>query len=67
LHIAVLVAFAELDADHHPLAVNVGGPQMHRLTDAHPGAVHGAEDDVVSKGRSRLQYLQNLLGAENDR
>jgi len=67
LDIAVLVAFAQLDADHHPLAVNVGGAQMHRFTDAHPGAVHGAEDDMVSKGGSRLQQLQDFLRTENDR
>src|SRR3954467_14513141 len=65
LDIAALMAFAQFDADHHPLSVDVGGAQMHRLADTHASAVHGAEDDVMRKRRSRLQQLQNLLGAEN--
>src|SRR5437660_5207814 len=40
---------------------------MHCLTDAHPGTVHGAEDDMVRKRRSRLQHIENLLRAEDDR
>src|SRR6516164_5817405 len=55
LDIAALVALAQLDANHHPLAVNVGGAQMHHFTDLYSGTVHGAEDDMVSKGRCRLQ------------
>src|SRR5215467_13445752 len=54
LDITSLVALAQLNADHHPLAVDIGCTQMHSLTDAHPGAVHGAEDDMVRKGRSGL-------------
>src|SRR5437016_12396127 len=32
-----------------------------------PGTVHGAEDDMVRKRRSRLQHIENLLRAEDDR
>lgn len=67
MDIAALVAFTQLDANHHPLAVDVGGAQMHRLTDTHPGTVHGAEDDMVREGRSRLQQLEDLLRTEDDR
>jgi hypothetical protein len=33
LDIAMLMAFTQLDADHHPLAVNVVWAQMHGFTD----------------------------------
>src|SRR5262245_33373810 len=40
---------------------------MHSLTDAHPCAVHGAEDDMVSKRRSGLQQLQDFFRAQDGR
>ena len=61
------MAFTQLDANHHTLAVDVGRAQMHSLTDTHPGTVHGAEDDMVSKGRSSLQQLQDFLRAQDSR
>src|SRR5215831_5197842 len=61
------MAFTQLDTNHHPLAVDVGWPQMHGLADPHAGTVHRAEDDMVSKGRSSLQQLQDFLRAEDGR
>src|SRR5215467_4948831 len=61
------MAFTQLDANHHTLAVDVGRAQMHSLTDTQPGTVHGAEDDMVSKGRSSLQQLQDFLRAQDSR
>src|SRR5215831_2568123 len=61
------MAFTQLDTNHHPLAVDVGWPQMHGLADPHARTVHGAEDDMVSKGRSSLQQLQDFLWAEDGR
>lgn len=40
---------------------------MQRLADTHAGAEHGAEDDAVSEGRSRLQKSQDFCRAENHR
>jgi len=66
LDVAVLAPFALLDADHHALAVDVGGAQMHRLAHPHAGTAHRAEDDVMREGRSGLQKPQDLLWTEND-
>ena len=41
--------------------------KMHGLTDTHPGAVHGAENDVVRKGGSRLEKPQDFARAKNHR
>ena len=65
--VAVPITLALLDANHHALAVDVANPQMHDLADAHPGAVHGAEDDAVRKGRSRFQKPQHFCRAEDHR
>jgi len=67
LDIAVPISLALFDANHHALAVDVSSPQMQRLADAHPRAIHGAEDDVVSKGGSRLEKPQDFCRAEDHR
>src|ERR1700674_2988652 len=65
LDIAVLMTLALLNPDHHALAVDVGNPQMEGLADAHPGAVHGAEDHAVSKGGSGFQKPKDLFRTED--
>src|SRR3979490_2216016 len=67
LDVAVPIPLALLDANHHALAVDVSRSQMERLADAHPGAVHDAEDDVVRKGWSRLEKPLDFCRAEDHR
>src|SRR5258708_38171551 len=61
--VAILMAFTQLEADHHTLAVDVACAQMHGLTYAHPGTVHGDEDDMAMKGRRGLEQLRKFLRA----
>jgi len=61
------MTFTLLDPNHHALAINVRRPQMNSLTDAHASAIHGAENDMVRKGRSGLQQLQDLFRTKNHR
>ena len=65
--IAVLAAFALLDADQHALAVNVGDLERNHLRRAQPGAVGDAQRSLVFDAGRRLQEPRDLLGAEDDR
>jgi hypothetical protein len=69
--VAVLVPLALGHPDHHPLAVDVAGLQMHRFGDAQAGGVAAGQDrtmlealDASEKMRtsSRLRTLGSLCG-----
>ena len=65
LDVAVFVTLALLDANHQPLAVDVGSAQMEGFIDAHTGTVHRAEDHAVSKRGSRFEKPEDLFRAED--
>ena len=48
-HQPILLSLPSLDADHHALAVNIGGLQVDRLGDAQPGGVAGGQDRGVQE------------------
>lgn len=66
-HVAVLLAFALLDADDHPLAVDARGLQLNRLRDAQAGGIACGQDGVVFDVEDAAEELLNFLGAEDDR
>src|SRR2546425_2604521 len=61
------MTLALLDPDHHTLTVEVGNLQMQGLAHAQPGAVHRAEDHMVSEGGSGFQKPQDLFRAKDHR
>ena len=65
-HVAVLLAFALLDADDHPLAVDVGGLQMNRFRDAQAGGIAGGQDGAMLEVGDAAEELQDFLGTEDD-
>ena len=62
--VAVLVALAALDAQQHPLGIDIADLERNNLRDAQPGAVRGGERCLVLWRRCRLQQQRHLLDAE---
>jgi hypothetical protein len=58
---------APLDADHHPLTVDIVDLQRHHLRGAQPGAVGHRQGRLVLQPRGRLQKPLDLLATEHGR
>src|SRR6202049_4405748 len=65
--LAILAALALLDAQHHPLRVDIGDLERNDLGDTQSGAIGDAQRRLVFDARRRLQKARNLLGAQNNR
>lgn len=66
-HVAVLLAFALLDANDHSLAVDARGLQPNRFRDAQAGGIASGQDGVVFDVEDATEEPLNLLGTEDDR
>ena len=60
-HVAILLALALLDANHHPRAVDVAGGEANRLGDAQAGCVARGEDGAVLGAADAVEKLQHLF------
>lgn len=66
-NVAVLLAFALLDANDHSLAVNARGLQLNRFPDAQAGGIASGQDGVVFDVEDATEEPLNFLGTEDDR
>ena len=65
--VAILAAFALLDADHHALAVDVADLERDDLGSAQARAIGDAQRRLVLEPGRRLQQARHLLGAQHHR
>ena len=63
--VPILSPLALLDADKHPLGVDVRVPQAHDLAHAEAAGVRRHQQDAVLEGRHARQQPGDLLAAEN--
>ena len=63
--VAVLAPFALLDADHHPLGIDVADAQVGDLRDAQATRVHRHQQGSVLEVARRLEQGGHLLRAED--
>jgi hypothetical protein len=65
--VAILAAFALLDAQHHALGVDIGYLQRDDLGNTQPRTVGDTQRRLVLDARRCLQKARNLLGAQHHR
>lgn len=63
--VAVLAAFALLDADQHTFAIDVGDSQRDDFTSAQAGAVGHAQRGLVLEPRRRIEQSRHLFRAQH--
>ena len=66
-HVAVFVALALFDPDHHALAVDVGYLQRDHLGDAQSGAIGHTQCRLVFEPRRRIEKTCDFFRAQDDR
>ena len=66
-HVAVFMALALFDPDHHALAVDVGHLQRHHFGHAQSGAISHAQRRLVLDPRRCIEEARNLLRTEDNR
>src|SRR5665647_2282374 len=66
-HVAVFVALALFDPDHHPLAVDVGYLQRDHLGHAQSGPICHTQCRLVLETRRRIEKTCDFLRAQDDR
>src|SRR5579863_8670568 len=66
-HVAIFVALALFDPDHHALAVDVGYLQRDHLGHAQPGAIGHTQCHLVFEPRCRIEKTRDFLRAQDDR
>lgn len=66
-HISVFGAFAPVNVDHHPFAIDVGYLEKKGLLEPQPAGVDGDQKGVVVKGADTAQDQPHLFGGENAR
>lgn len=66
-HIAVLLAFALLDANDHSLAVDARGLQLNRFRGTQAGGMASGQDGVVFDVEDATEEPLNFLRTEDDR
>src|SRR5260370_41998323 len=64
-HVSILVSLPLLDADHHALAVDIGGLEVDGLGDAQPAGVAGGQDRAMLGAADTVEKMKNLLRAKN--
>src|SRR5262249_27321677 len=65
--ITVLVALALLDADHHPVTVNISNMEVGDFRDAQPPGVRGHQHSALSQTRNRGKEPLHFFHTEDDR
>ena len=65
-HVAILLAFALIDADDHALAVDIGGLQANGFGDAQARRVAGGQDRAMLGAAHTVEKLEDFLRAQND-
>jgi len=65
-NLAVLAAFALANADHHPMLVDIFGPQLAQLGAAHAGGIECHQDGAMSKVRCGVNKTGHFIRAEHD-
>src|SRR5882757_2061000 len=66
-HVAVLVALALFDPDHHALAVDVGYLQRDHLGHTQSGPIGHTQCRLVFEPRRRIEKTRDFLRAQDDR
>src|SRR5229473_2756121 len=66
-HVAVFVALALFDPDHHALAVDVGYLQRDYLGHAQSGAIGHTQCRLVFEPRRRIEKTRDFLRAQDHR
>src|SRR5271155_4043257 len=66
-HVAVFVALALFDPDHHALAVDVGYLQCHHLGHAQSGPIGHTQGRLVFEPGRRIEEARYFFGAKDDR
>ena len=66
-HVAVLVALALFDPDHHALAVDVGYLQRDHLGHSQSGPIGYTQSHLVFKPRRRIEKTCDFFRAQDDR
>ena len=66
-HVAVFVALALLDPDHHALAVDVGYLQRNHLGHAQSGPIGHTQCRLVFEPRRRIEKARDFLRAQDNR
>jgi hypothetical protein len=61
------MAFALVDADDHPLTIDIGGLQMYAFGDAESGSVTRGENGPIPSAAYRAEKVQYLFRAWDHR
>jgi len=64
-YVSILLAFPLVDADDHPLAINVAGFQTYCLRDAQTSRVASRQNCAVFGAVDAAEELQDLLRAQH--
>ena len=59
--IAVLGAFATMDMDHHPLAIDIAELQVHRFADPQAERVGNPNEALHAKSTTGIDHVEDLL------
>ena len=62
-----LMPLALGDPDHHPLAVDIAGLQMHRFGDAQAGGVAAGQDRTMLEAVDATEKMPHLIPTEDAR
>src|SRR5450631_931157 len=66
-HVAICVALALFDPDHHALAVDVGYLQRNYLGNSQSGSIGYTQCRLVFEPRCRIEKTGNFFWAQDDR
>src|SRR6266705_2716296 len=64
-HVAILLTFTLIDANHHPRAVNVRYGESNRFRDAQAGRVARGQDGAMLGAGDAVEKLENFLRAQD--
>ena len=59
----IFEALPFLEADHHPVAIDIGGSQVDRFRDAQAGGIAGRQDCVVLGSLDAGESVDDLIGS----
>src|SRR5919106_1067429 len=65
-HVAILLAFALIDADHHSCTIDVRYLEANRFGDSQAGRVAGGQDGPMLVAADTLEKLEDFFRAQND-
>src|SRR4030095_6376485 len=65
-HVPVFLPFTLVDADDHPLAIDVGRYQTYGLRDSQPSCVADGQDRAMLETQYTVEKAKDFFRAEND-